>query len=113
MHTFQIVEHINALVCIIFICAVLWSVTLQSVPWLRQRHQSGSMKYVNTYTLWISLPAYQFGMNSLAMDIRRFLKRPSIAFTHTDARRRSQVQSKTEEDQFTFLNVVVVRTTSH
>src|SRR4029434_2227861 len=38
-----------------------------------------------TYTLWISLPDYPFGMNSLAMDIRRFLKRPSSAFTHTDA----------------------------
>src|SRR4029434_78889 len=61
-----------------FICAVLWSVTIQSVPWLRRRHQSGSRKYVNTYTLWISLPAYLFRMDSLAMDIRRFLKRPSV-----------------------------------
>ena len=33
--------------------------------------------------------------------------------TPTDARKRPQVQSKTEEDQFTFLNVVMVWTASH
>ena len=46
------------------------------------------------------------------MDIRRILKRPSSAPTPTNARKRPQVQSKTEEDQFTFLNVVLVRTAS-
>ena len=32
-----------------------------------------------------------------------FLKRPSSAPTPTDARKRPQVQSKTEDDQFTLL----------
>src|SRR4029434_9370411 len=73
----------------------LWSVTLQSVPWLRQRHQSGSRKYVNTYTLWISLPAYQFGYQAV-------FEETISAPTPTDARKRPQAQSKTEVDQFTF-----------
>ena len=42
------------------------------------------------------------------MNIRRFLKRPSSAPTPTDARKRPQVQSKTEDDQFTFTVVFVI-----
>ena len=41
------------------------------------------------------------------MDIRRFLKRPSSAPTPIDARKRPQVQSKTEDDQFTQVVFVI------